>query len=233
MASRRPLVAGNWKMNGLLADGVGRARDLVAALGAAPIACDVLVCPPATLIAPIAEALRGSPVAWGGQDCHAEDKGAFTGDIGAPMLADLGCRAVIVGHSERRRDHGETDATVRAKALAARRAGLVAIVCVGESEADRDAGRTEAVVGAQLPELALGAPEAAHPEDGLLEAFGPRRRQRVAVHEVRARHRHRLRAAGQRFLRRRDPKLAGEPALEEAHRGPPFAEHSRGPARLG
>ncbi|MBM3582972.1 MAG: triose-phosphate isomerase [Alphaproteobacteria bacterium] len=161
MAVRRPLVVGNWKMNGLLADGVARVRDLCTRVVAEPPPCDVLVCPPATLIAPVAEALRGSPVLWGGQDCHAEDKGAFTGDVAVAMLADLGCRAVIVGHSERRRDHGETDAIVCAKAAAAHRAGLIAIVCVGESLADRDAGCSEAVVGGQvsgsLPQGASGA----------------------------------------------------------------------------
>ncbi|MEX2647704.1 MAG: triose-phosphate isomerase [Alphaproteobacteria bacterium] len=147
---RRPLVAGNWKMNGLRADGVERARALRALVEADAPPCEVLVCPPATLIAPVVEALRGSPVMVGGQDCHAEDKGAFTGDVAAPMLADLGCRQVIVGHSERRRDHGESDAAVKAKAEAALRAGLVPIVCLGETEAERDQGRTEPVVGRQL-----------------------------------------------------------------------------------
>ena len=100
-----------------------------------------MVCPPATLIASFAAAARGSPLAIGGQDCHAEPSGAHTGDIAAEMLADAGAVAVIVGHSERRTDHHETDAQVRAKALAARRAGLTAIVCVGEQRAEREAGR--------------------------------------------------------------------------------------------
>jgi triosephosphate isomerase (TIM) len=111
---------------------------------------DLLVCPPATLIAEFARAARGSAVRIGAQDCHAEASGAFTGDLSAEMLADAGASAVIVGHSERRSTHHETDAEVRAKALAARRAGLLAIVCVGESRAERNAGRAQAVVGAQL-----------------------------------------------------------------------------------
>jgi triosephosphate isomerase len=111
---------------------------------------DLIVCPPATLIARFAEAARGSPVAIGGQDCHAMASGAYTGDISAEMLKDAGAAAVIVGHSERRRDHGETDAAVRTKALAAKRAGLLAIVCLGETHAERQAGATLAVVGAQL-----------------------------------------------------------------------------------
>lgn len=147
MAARRPLIAGNWKMNGLRADGVALAR---AVAGGAVIPCELVVCPPATLLAPAAEALSGSRVGLGGQDCHAEAKGAHTGDISAAMLADLGCSHVIVGHSERRTDHGEDDATVNAKAKAAHAAGLVAIVCVGESEADRDSGRTLQVVGGQV-----------------------------------------------------------------------------------
>ena len=109
-----------------------------------------MVCPPATLIASFAAAARGSGVAIGGQDCHALAAGAYTGDISAEMLKDAGAVAVIVGHSERRQYHGETDAAVRAKALAARRAGLFAIVCVGETRAERDAGQARAVVGAQL-----------------------------------------------------------------------------------
>lgn len=147
MAARRPLIAGNWKMNGLRADGVSLAR---AVAGGAGIPCELVVCPPATLLAPVAEALSGSRVGLGGQDCHAKAKGAHTGDISAAMLADLGCSHVIVGHSERRTDHGENDATVNAKAKAAHAAGLIAIVCVGESEADRDSGRTLQVVGGQV-----------------------------------------------------------------------------------
>ena len=148
MAVRRPMIAGNWKMNGLRADGVALARAVAA--GAGGLSCELVVCPPATLLAPVAEALSGSKVGLGGQDCHAKAKGAHTGDIGAAMLADIGCTHVIVGHSERRTDHGEDDAAVNAKAKAAHAAGLTAIVCVGESEAERDSGRTLAVVGGQV-----------------------------------------------------------------------------------
>jgi triosephosphate isomerase len=146
-ASRRPLVAGNWKMNGLSA--ATAELDKVIA-GSRGLAADVMVCPPATLIARFAAAATGSAVVIGGQDCHAEPAGAFTGDLSAEMLRDAGARAVIVGHSERRSYHRETDADVRAKAVAARRAGLLAIACVGETRADRDAGRALEVVGAQL-----------------------------------------------------------------------------------
>lgn len=146
----RPLVAGNWKMNGLKAarrELDGMVRGL--AKGGRP-ACDVFVCPPATLIARLAEAARGSPIKIGGQDCHARPSGAHTGDVAAEMLADAGAKAVIVGHSERRHDHGETDAIVAGKVEAAWRAGLVAIVCVGETEAERDRGEAEAVVARSL-----------------------------------------------------------------------------------
>ncbi|MGA8611881.1 MAG: triose-phosphate isomerase [Xanthobacteraceae bacterium] len=146
--TRRPLVAGNWKMNGLKAS-VGELDKIIA--GAKKLAnVDLLVCPPATLIARFAANARGSDVAIGGQDCHALAAGAYTGDISAEMLKDAGAVAVIIGHSERRRYHGETDAAVRAKALAARRAGILAIVCVGESRTERDAGKARTVVGAQL-----------------------------------------------------------------------------------
>ena len=144
----RPLVAGNWKMNGLRASAAELARIVE---GAAKLpAVDLLVCPPATLIAQFSAAVIGSPVRIGAQDCRAEPAGAFTGDISAEMLRDAGASAVIVGHSERRSYHEETDADVRAKALAARRAGLLAIVCVGETRAERDSGRALAVVGARL-----------------------------------------------------------------------------------
>jgi len=145
----RPLIAGNWKMNGLqasvseLARVIDGARDLVARL-------DLLVCPPATLVAAFAVRARGSPVAIGAQDCHADAAGAFTGDISAEMLKDAGAGAVIVGHSERRTYHKESDAEVRAKTLAAWRAGLCAIVCIGETRAERESGRTIAVVSGQL-----------------------------------------------------------------------------------
>ena len=144
-----PLVAGNWKMNGLVASEAELAKIIHGATALAGKA-DLMVCPPATLVAAFAGAARGSALAIGGQYCHAEPSGAHTGDIAAEMLADAGARAVIVGHSERRTDHRETDAQVRAKALAARRAGLTAIVCVGEQRAEREAGQTLTVVGRQL-----------------------------------------------------------------------------------
>jgi triosephosphate isomerase len=143
----RPLVAGNWKMNGLAA--AKAELDKIIA-GAGGLQADLMVCPPFTLLARFAEAARGSAVAIGGQDCHAAAAGAHTGDVSAEMLADAGARAVIVGHSERRTGHQETDAQVRAKAQAAWRAGLTAIVCVGEQRAEREAGRTLDVVGSQL-----------------------------------------------------------------------------------
>jgi triosephosphate isomerase (TIM) len=144
-----PLVAGNWKMNGLAASR-GELTKIIAGAGAVAGKANLMICPPATLIASFAAAARGSEVAIGSQDCHADAAGAHTGDISAEMLADAGARAVIVGHSERRTDHHETDAQVRAKALAAWRAGLDAIVCVGEQRADREAGKTLDVVGRQL-----------------------------------------------------------------------------------
>jgi triosephosphate isomerase len=157
-AAPRPLVAGNWKMNGLAAS-QGELGKIIA--GAAGLSCDLMVCPPATLVARFAAAARGTPVTIGGQDCHPDPSGAHTGDIAAEMLADAGARAVIVGHSERRADHRETDAQVRAKALAAWRAGLAAIVCVGEQRGQREAAETLAVVGGQLdgslPDGATGA----------------------------------------------------------------------------
>ena len=146
--ARRPLVAGNWKMNGLKAS-AGELQKIIA--GAQKLAnVDVMVCPPATLVADFAAAARGSRVAIGGQDCHALPAGAYTGDISAEMLKDAGAQAVIIGHSERRQYHGETDAAVQGKTLAARRAGILAIVCVGETGAERDAGHRRAVVRAQL-----------------------------------------------------------------------------------
>jgi triosephosphate isomerase len=145
-----PLIAANWKMNGLGKDGKDRVRKLLSHVAANKHKCDIVVCPPATLLPSIACLLAGSPVALGGQDCHAAGSGAHTGDVSAPMLADVGCRHVIVGHSERRADHGETDTVVCSKAAAAHASGLTAIVCVGESESQRDGGETLAVVGGQL-----------------------------------------------------------------------------------
>jgi triosephosphate isomerase (TIM) len=146
----RPLIAGNWKMNGRQADGLTLARALVERAAHNPPAAEMLVCPPATLLVLVAELLAGSPIALGAQDCHPKPSGAHTGDIAAPMLADAGCRYVIVGHSERRANHHETDGLVREKAAAALAAGLTPIVCLGETEAERDAGQALAVVERQL-----------------------------------------------------------------------------------
>lgn len=147
----RSLIAGNWKMNGLRAsiDELDRIIEGVRGLSATPL---VIVCPPATLIAAFAARANGSGVWIGGQDCSAEDFGAFTGDVSAPMLTDAGARAVIVGHSERRTYHQETDAQVCAKTLSAWRAGLTAIVCIGETEFERQAGATLSRLERQLDE---------------------------------------------------------------------------------
>jgi triosephosphate isomerase len=141
----RQLIAGNWKMNGLAAS---LAEIEALARGVTAPHCDVLICPPATLVA--RAAALNSGIAIGGQDCHAEISGAFTGDVSAQMLRDAGATAVIVGHSERRQYHGETDAMVAAKAQAAWRAGLFAIICIGETEAQRDAGDAHRVCKRQL-----------------------------------------------------------------------------------
>ena len=150
MTMRRSLIAGNWKMNGLRRDAIQRITALAERAEADDPGCHMAVCPPALLLHPLADALDGSAIALGGQDCHGEEAGAHTGDISAAMLADAGCRYVIVGHSERRADHGEDDRRVCAKAKAAHAAGLVAIICLGESEAMRDAGEALEVVERQL-----------------------------------------------------------------------------------
>jgi triosephosphate isomerase len=147
--TRRPLVAGNWKMNGLKASAAELGK-IMAGAGDLWTKVDLMICPPATLVMTFAHVALGSKIEIGGQDCHAEPSGAFTGDISAEMLADLGAKAVIVGHSERRTLHKETDAEVRAKAQAAWRAGLIAIVCIGETRAEREAGQTLDVLGRQL-----------------------------------------------------------------------------------
>jgi len=155
---RGKLAAGNWKMNGNRA----ALAELDALVAAHPRpAADILICPPATLLAEAAARVVGSAVAIGAQDCHPAPSGAHTGDISAPMIAETGARAIILGHSERRADHGETSARVRAKAEAAHAAGLMALICLGESEAEECAGRTLDVVTAQLaasvPDGALAA----------------------------------------------------------------------------
>ncbi|CCE02882.1 triose-phosphate isomerase [Bradyrhizobium sp. STM 3809] len=165
----RPLIAGNWKMNGLKAS----AAEFEAMLaGAAEVTgkADLLVCPPATLLAAFAGRARGArSIAVGAQDCHAKASGAHTGDISAEMLADAGASAIIVGHSERRADHGESDVVVHQKAEAAWRAGLVAIVCVGETQQQRDAGLTLDILRGQLT---LSLPEGSR-ADNLIVAYEP------------------------------------------------------------
>jgi len=161
MTAIRPLVAGNWKMNGLKS-ALGEAQALYESLAAAdPLPMDVMLCPPSTLLMAMASALNDTELLVGAQDCHTEPSGAHTGDISAEMLADAGARAVIVGHSERRAEHGESDALVSAKAVAAYRAGLTAIVCIGETESERKQGRTLDRVASQLqgsvPEHATAA----------------------------------------------------------------------------
>jgi triosephosphate isomerase len=148
-AEIRPLIAGNWKMNGLKAS-LAEFGAMLAGAARVGAKADLLVCPPASLIVTFAEQARGSTLAVGAQDCHPEPSGAHTGDLSAEMLADAGARAIIVGHSERRADHGETDVLVRRKAEAAWRAGLTAIVCIGETQHQRDCGQTLDVCRTQL-----------------------------------------------------------------------------------
>jgi triosephosphate isomerase len=168
MIPPRPLIAGNWKMNGLKAS----ASELKAMMdGAAAVSekADLLICPPATLLMGFVRVAEASVVRIGAQDCHAMVSGAHTGDVSAAMIADAGGVAVIVGHSERRADHGETDSVVRAKASAVIGAGLDAIVCIGETEAQRDKGHTIDVVASQL---AGSLPEGADPSR-LIIAYEP------------------------------------------------------------
>jgi len=165
----RPLIAGNWKMNGLRASAAEFEAMLAGSSGVARKA-DLLVCPPATLIAAFAEKARASgKLAVGAQDCHPMASGAHTGDLSAEMLADAGASAVIVGHSERRADHGETDVLVRQKAEAAWRAGLTAIVCIGETQHQRDSGQALDICRGQLN---LSLPDAAT-SGNLVVAYEP------------------------------------------------------------
>jgi triosephosphate isomerase len=153
MAAGTNLIAGNWKMNGLREDATVLVRGLAQRANAAKDGkpgCELLICPPASLLALVGGLLADSGIALGGQDCHAAPKGAYTGDISAEMLADAGCSYVILGHSERRHGHGESDALVRNKILGAWRAGLVAILCVGETQQQRQAGTAVDIVSAQL-----------------------------------------------------------------------------------
>ena len=164
----RPLIAGNWKMNGLKA-AMAEFEAMVAGAPSVAANADLLVCPPATLVAAFAEKARGTAVAVGAQDCHPKPSGAHTGDISAEMLADAGAKAIIVGHSERRADHGESDQLVRQKTEAVWRAGLVAIVCIGESEEQRNAGQTLDILRGQL---SLSLPDAST-ADNLVVAYEP------------------------------------------------------------
>jgi triosephosphate isomerase (TIM) len=148
--TRRPLVAGNWKMNGLLAS-----LAEIAAMGgsydkALKASAELVICPPATLLVSAVDIVTAAGIGLGGQDCHTAPSGAHTGDISAEMLKDAGASYVILGHSERRADHGETDALVAAKVDAALRAGLTPIVCVGETRAEREAGAALEIVGRQI-----------------------------------------------------------------------------------
>jgi triosephosphate isomerase len=179
------LIAGNWKMNCLTAEAVALAQGVAA--GASGLAAELLVCPTALHVAAVAQALQGTPVAVGGQDCHQAKQGAHTGDIAAPMLRDAGAGWVILGHSERRQNHGETDELVREKTLAAVAAGLTPIVCVGENADQRAGGQETEVVGWQLagslpkpfagvvayePIWAIGTGKTATEEDvGIMHAF--------------------------------------------------------------
>src|SRR3954469_1928648 len=167
IGQRRPLVAGNWKMNGVRASAAELGKIVHGSEALSRV--DLLVCPPATLVMMFVSAAHGSRVGIGGQDCHAEPAGAFTGDISAEMLSDAGATAVIVGHSERRTYHHETDSMVRAKALAAWRAGLMAIVCVGETRDQRTSGQTLDVVGSQI----AGSLPSSVVADGLVVAYEP------------------------------------------------------------
>ena len=166
----RPLIAGNWKMNGLKADLAEAAavRDAIVS-GQVSHGIDVMICPPATLISALAELAEGSRLAVGAQDCHWLPSGAHTGDISAEMLHDAGATAVIVGHSERRADHGELDRIVKAKAEAALRAGISAIICIGETAGQRRAGLTLDVVARQL---SGSVPEASTAADTII-AYEP------------------------------------------------------------
>lgn len=145
----RPLIAGNWKMNGLTGS-TAEFEAMLAGSGSVAAQADLLVCPPATLVGAFVAKARGGKVAVGAQDCHPKASGAHTGDLSAEMFGDLGAVAIIVGHSERRADHGESDTLVRQKAEAAWRAGLTAIVCIGETREQRDAGQTLDLCGSQL-----------------------------------------------------------------------------------
>ncbi len=177
-AQRRPLVGGNWKMHFLRHQARQFCERLAAGLDPSPV--ETVLFPPAPLLPTVAEVLEGSPLAWGGQDLHPEEQGAYTGEVSAPQLADVGCSWVLCGHSERRRDHGESDELVARKASAANRHGLTPLICLGETLEERQAGRTFEVLERQLngalrprpdpfavayePVWAIGSGETATPE---------------------------------------------------------------------
>jgi triosephosphate isomerase (TIM) len=144
----KKLIAGNWKMNGGLAANEALVKAMLAGIGQP--AAQVALCAPAPYLAQLQGLLDGSPIAWGSQDVSAHEQGAYTGEVSGAMLRDFGCRYAIVGHSERRQYHGETDAVVAQKAQRALSAGITPIVCVGETLAERESGQTEAVVKRQL-----------------------------------------------------------------------------------
>ena len=165
--TRNRLIAGNWKMNGndaALAEWIGAVGG-----AAVPDGCETVLCPPSVYLKPAAALAGGGPLRIGAQDCHAEASGAHTGDLSAEMIAEAGATHVIVGHSERRADHGESDAAVAAKASAGHRAGLTVIICIGESEAERDGGETLAVLAGQL---AGSVPEGASADNTVI-AYEP------------------------------------------------------------
>lgn len=169
MGTLKPLIAGNWKMNGVAAAGADLAAGIAAWQKASKAQADVLICPPFTLLGLVVKAVEGSGVMVGAQDCHYKESGAHTGDISAVQLRDIGCSHVILGHSERRADHGETDALIQAKAKAAHDAGLTAIVCVGETLAERESGRAFDVVRTQVK----GAVPAGATADNTVIAYEP------------------------------------------------------------
>jgi len=151
MTKRRHLIVANWKMQGRLASGLALAREVAdKAIAALPLAFDIVICPPATLVGAVATAVTGMPVIVGAQDCHTAVQGAYTGDLSAEMFKDLGASAVILGHSERRQGHGETSELIAQKVEAAQTAGLLTIVCVGETAAEMDAGSTAEVISRQV-----------------------------------------------------------------------------------
>ena len=169
MSHVSPIVFGNWKMNGLRAEGDALVRDLIRGLASQAGPGTMGVCPPATLLTVISDLLSDSSIKLGGQDCAVEPRGAFTGDVSAPMLRDAGCGFTLVGHSERRHGHGEGNALVKAKGEAAFKAGLDVVLCIGETEAEWDAGETIAVLDRQLEG---SMPEGADAEN-LIIAYEP------------------------------------------------------------